>query len=205
MNLRVEFQKHWSSTKHTTRQGCWRTNGHCQLTSYRIHKALNAVKSVMNLFLCSIIIGCKIFQLCILAPTKDTGIILLHGMGFQNHNHSLDLGCPSCIPIRGEVPCSALCQSSVCWGISVPSTYALLQLEALHRGECHWWSWWEIWKPFLPWLSYSLERMLEEVQHSSGSFPWMLIIGELLVHGWREDAEGLQPDVCVLSCWQHAS
>ena len=52
-------------------------------------------------------------QLCILAPTKDTGVSAAW-YGAQSHSHSLDHGCPSSIPICGGVPCSALCQSSAC-------------------------------------------------------------------------------------------
>ena len=64
-------------------------------------------------FLCSIIIGCEVFRCahCILAPTRDTGVSAAW-YGAQSHSHSLDLGCPSSIPICGGVPCTALCQSS---------------------------------------------------------------------------------------------
>ena len=58
----------------------------------------------------------------------------VRGVIILNHSHSLDLGCPSSIPICGRVPYYALYQSSFCWGISIPSTYALLQFQALHRG-----------------------------------------------------------------------
>ena len=89
--------------------------------------------------------------LCILALTKDTGVSAAW-YGAQSHNHSLDLGCPSSIPVYGGVPCSALCHTSPQSVEAFPfRLHTLCSRWKLFTGvECHWWNWREIWQPFLP-------------------------------------------------------
>ena len=80
----------------------WHT--HIQIPPpHRFHKALITVQPVLNTFLCSIIIGCEVFSCAYLLQKKDTGVNAAC-YGAQSHIQSLDLGCPSSIPICGGMP-----------------------------------------------------------------------------------------------------
>ena len=88
-------------------------------------------------------------QLCILVPTKDTGVSAAW-YGAQSHSHSLDLGCPSSIPFVEEY-LAALYASPRSVEAFPFRPRTLCSRWKLFKGvECHWWNWREIWQPFLP-------------------------------------------------------